>query len=97
MKPDLYVKSLLTLAVALLAFIAVRLPPATVHAAVPSKYEVAWFSPGSNYGEDATKDAGTAYLQKMINDEAKQGWEYVGEISHTHVGNSIVSFLVFKK
>ena len=55
-----------------------------------------WFST-ADQGDDSNKTESARYLAKEINDQASQGWEFVTQVPYTHVGNSIVTFLVLKK
>jgi len=77
------------------AVIAFRTMP-IVHATTQTKYEVTWLAT-SDQGDESNKNSSANILTKEINDYAAGGWEYVGEMPYTHVGNTIVTFLVFKK
>jgi hypothetical protein len=95
MKPDLYVKTLLTVIALLLAAIACQpaLAPRPADAA-GHQYEVLWFTHGDN-DEKGYNNFGQRVLDSA-NKEAQQGWELVAVIPSSEPRWDAIS-LIFRK
>ncbi len=88
MKPDLYTRSLLTIAVVLLSVIAAR-PYMTsnhqvVHAAGPTAYDYTWFQLG--FSVPNPKD-GMEDITNQMSALSKKGWEIIAVMPVTGTRN----------
>jgi len=90
MKADLFIRNLLIIIVILLAM-NILLPilsnPSTSYAAKNIEYKVVYIygclseSEKESYTDEWTKDRGEGLTEKLFNEYAKEGWEYIGSVN----------------